>query len=70
LAGLVPLEASLGKPISGVLPQMTRIAVPVSKLSAFLAEAKPKPSEHVDAHTTGEIVALGRAAMVPIYCAR
>ena len=59
-----------GKPIAGVLPQMNRAALPASKLSSFLAEARPKPVEHVDPHTAGEIVAQGRAAMVPISCIR
>ncbi len=68
LAGLVPSEALPGKSIAGVLPQMNRVALPASKLSGFLAEVRPKPAERVDPHTTGEIAALGRAAMVPIYC--
>jgi hypothetical protein len=68
LAGLVPIDANPGKPIAGVLPEMSRIVVPASKLMAFLADARPKSAEHLDAHTTGEIVAMGRVAMVSISC--
>ncbi len=68
LAGLVPLEASMGRPIAGVLPQMNRTALPASKLASFLGDARPKPAEHADPRTLGEIVAMGRASMVPIYC--
>jgi peptidoglycan hydrolase-like protein with peptidoglycan-binding domain len=70
LAGLVPLEASLGRPIAGVLPQMNRAALPATKLASFLGDARPKPAEHADPRTAGEIVAMGRPAMVPIYCPR
>jgi peptidoglycan hydrolase-like protein with peptidoglycan-binding domain len=70
LAGLVPTDAVPGKAIAGILPQTKRNVIPASKLAAFLSEARPKPSEHIDAHTTGEIAALGGAAMVAIYCTR
>lgn len=68
LAGLIPLEANPGKPIAGVLPQMNRAALPASKLASFLGDARPRPTEHADPRTAGEIVALGQAAMVAIYC--
>jgi hypothetical protein len=70
LAGLVPVETSPVKLIAGILPQMSRTIVPASKLTAFLAETKPKAASPQDSRTTGAIVAFGRAAMVPIYCGR
>ncbi len=70
LAALVPIDASPVKPIGGILPQMNRNVIPASRLVAFLAEARPKPSADLDPHTAGEIVALAAAAMVPIYCTR
>jgi peptidoglycan hydrolase-like protein with peptidoglycan-binding domain len=70
LAGLLPADANPVKLIAGILPQMSRTIVPASKLAAFLAETKPKTASSQESHTTGMIVALGRAAMVPIYCGR
>jgi peptidoglycan hydrolase-like protein with peptidoglycan-binding domain len=68
LAGLVPVDTNPVKLIAGILPQMSRAIIPASKLTAFLAETRPKAASSQDSRTMGAIVALGGAAMVPIYC--
>jgi hypothetical protein len=70
LAGLVPVDPNPVKLIAGILPQMSHAIIPVSKITAFMAETRPKAATSGDSRTVGEIVALDRAAMVPIYCGR
>lgn len=70
LAGLVPAEASPGKAVAGILPQANREVIPAVKLAGFLAEARPRSAAPGEARTTGEIAALGRAALVAVSCLR
>jgi len=70
LAGLVPADTIPVKLIAGISPQMSRTIIPASELTAFLAETRPKAATSGENRTVGEIVALGRMAMVAIYCGR
>jgi len=70
LAGLVPMDQKPVTLIAGILPQMSRDLIPASKLTAFLASPGLKSAGGTTSRTTGEIVAIGGAAMLPVYCAR